>query len=181
MLKKSLIAVALLAIVLPAFAADPTVLDQKFHKPWPGKKVITYNWQDVQSINVVMDVGYWIEIQYTGDIKISQDASLGDPFFSYSGCLEGVQIKSNFNAQVKGKCATTTAAVNLGVTEAVWAVYFDGASTLQVNAGTVVTKICVTGLKVAINKIPQQDNFPIAVVTIQVIPWEYRNAIETTF
>jgi hypothetical protein len=184
MLKKSLIAVALLAIVLPAFGA--TTLDQKFHKPWPGQVVTTYNWQDVQTINVVMDVGYWIEIKYTGDIKISQDATLGDPFFSYSGCIDNVGVKSNFAATIKGKVATSPEAVLAGVTGAQWAATIGDASSGQnssydVVGGAATVKICVTGKKVAIDKLTQADNYRIAILTIQVIPTEYKNGTTTTF
>jgi len=181
MLKKSLIAVALLAIVLPAFAVDPTVLDQKFHKPWPGKIVKTYNWQDVQTINVVMDVGYWIEIKYTGDIKVAQDATLGDPFFSYSGCINNVQVKSNFAATIKGSVATSPEAVAAGVTEAEWGVTINGASSYDVVGGVASVNICVTGKKVAIDKLAQADNYRIAILTISVIPTEYKNGSTTTF
>jgi len=180
MLKKSLIAVALLAIVLPAFAGD-TVLDQKFHKPWPGKVVTTYNWQDVQTINVVMDVGYWIEIKYNGDIKIAQDATLGDPFFSYSGCINNVGVKTNFAATIKGKVATSPEAVAAGVTGAEWGATINGASSYDVIGGAATVNICVTGKKVAIDKLTQADNYRIAILTIQVIPTEYKNGTTTTF
>jgi hypothetical protein len=181
MLKKSLIAVALLAIVLPAFAVDPTVLDSKFHKPWPGKIVKTWNWQAAQTINVVMDVGYWIEIKYTGDIKIAQDASLGDPFFSYSGCINNVEVKSNFAATIKGTVATSPEGVAAGLTTAEWGATIDDAASYDVIAGAAVVKICVTGKKVQIEKLGQQDNFRVAILTIQVIPTEYKNGQTTTF
>jgi len=185
MLKKSLIAIALLAIVLPAFAVDPTVLDQKFHKPWPGKIVKTYNWQDVQTINVVMDVGYWIEIKYTGDIKIAQDATLGDPFFSYSGCINNVQVKSNFAATIKGTVVTSPEAMALGIGDgdgkAVWAATINGASSYDVVGGLATVNICVTGVKVRIGLLPQADNYRIAILTISVIPTEYKSSITETF
>jgi hypothetical protein len=185
MLKKSLIAIALLAIVLPAFAVDPTVLDQKFHKPWPGKIVKTYNWQDVQTINVVMDVGYWIEIKYTGDIKIAQDATLGDPFFSYSGCINNVQVKSNFAATIKGTVVTSPEAAALGIAsgdgKAVWAATINGASSYDVVGGVASVNICVTGVKVRIGLLPQADNYRIAILTISVIPTEYKSSITETF
>jgi len=185
MLKKSLIAVALLAIVLPAFAVDPTVLDSKFHKPWPGKIVKTWNWQAAQTINVVMDVGYWIEIKYTGDIKIAQDASLGDPFFSYSGCINNVEVKSNFAATIKGTVATSpegvAAGIDVGDKKAVWGATIDDAASYDVIAGSAVVKICVTGKSVRINLLGQEDNFRIAILTIQVIPTEYKSGQTTTF
>jgi len=185
MLKKSLIAVALLAIVLPAFGGQVT-LDQKFHKPWPGQTVTTYNWQDVQTINVVMDVGYWIEIKYTGDIKIAQDATLGDPFFSYSGCIHNVAVKSNFAATIKGSVATSPEAVAAGVTGAEWAATIGDASSgmnssYDVVGGAATVDICVTGKKVAIDKLAQADNYRIAILTIQVIPTAYKNGTTTTF
>jgi hypothetical protein len=190
MLKKSLIAIALLAIVLPAFAVDPTVLDTKFHKPWPGKIVKTYNWQNVQTINVVMDVGYWIEIKYTGDLKIAQDATLGDPFFSYSGCINNVEVKSNFAATIKGSVATSTGAHALGIDDGdnkvKWGATIRdssgaGGDSYDVVGGSASVNICVTAKSLHIDKLPQADNYLIGILTISVIPTEFKDGTTETF
>jgi len=166
MLKKSLIAIAVLAFVMPVIAGE-VVLDSKFHKPWSSHTV--YNWQDVQSINVVMDVGYWIEIKYEGDIKVVQDASLGDPFFSYSGCIENVKVTSNFDATIKAKIeAKSDAGGN-------WSATVNGTSTYDVVGGYAEVDICVAGKDVHIQNLTQADNIRVALVTIQVVPTEYKN------
>jgi hypothetical protein len=185
MLKKSLIAIALLAIVLPVFAAE-TVETDKFHKPWPGKIVKTWNYQDVKSINVVMDVGYWIEIKFTGDIEVQQDAALaaatdGNTFYTYSGCLGsgGMDVKTNFPATLKGKIEAKSAAGGE------WGVTIQGAPTYAVPAGTTNDiSVCVTGKKVYIQNLPSgggNDNMLVALVTIQVIPTEFASGTTTTF
>ena len=107
MLKKSLIALAILAIAVPALAGNPKITE-KFHKPWESHTV--YEWKDIATFDVVMDVGYWIQIELEGDIEVSQDASLGNPYYSYSGCLEDVEVKTNFPATLKSKAAKASAA-----------------------------------------------------------------------
>jgi len=164
MLKKSLIAIAVLAMVMPVMAA--TTVDAKFHKPWTSRTV--YSYQDVQTINVVMDVGYWIEIKYDGDIKVVQDASLGDPFFSYSGCKEGIAVKTNFAATLKAKVESKSAAGGN------WSATIMGASTYDVPKGTSTINVCVAGKEVAIQNLEQADNIRVALVTIQVVPTEYK-------
>lgn len=160
MLKKSLIAIAILAIALPAIAADT----QKYHKPWDSTTVVTYHWQDVSQISVCMDVGYWIQVDYDDCIEVEQDSSLGDPYYSYSGCAIGVVVKTNFDATIKATAASSSAA---GGT---WAATIEGASTYDIHPGSTTVDICVTGTEVDISKLTQADNVEVAVVTISVIP-----------
>jgi hypothetical protein len=186
MLKKSLIAVAILAIVLPALAGDTTTAN-KYHKNWPGQTVKTWNYQDVRTINVVMDVGYWIEVKMEGDIEVQQDAALAaawgkSVFETYSGCLGkgGIDVKTNFHAALKGKAEAKSDA---GGT---WAVTIGGGPVFEVQANVQTNEIsvCVTGKDVKIQNLNAQggvDNLRVALVTIQVIPWDFRNSQTTYF
>jgi hypothetical protein len=162
MLKKSLIAIAILAIAMPAFAAETN----KFHKPWSS--TTTYNWQCVTTMNVVMDVGYWIQIDKTGDIKVQQDALLGNAFYSYSGCKSGITVKANFAAVLKATASAKSAAGGS------WSGTINDASTYTYDSGMVGTtqtiKVCVSGTNVDISKLSQSDNVKVAEVSICVIP-----------
>lgn len=162
MLKKTLIAVAILAIVMPAFAADT----KKFHE-WQGHTVTTYDWATVSQINVCMDIGYWIEIDYDGKcIEVQQNGDLGPAFYTYSGCLEDVSVKTNFDATLKGTVAATSAAGGD------WTATLDGNATWSSGGkGTYAVDICVVGLDVEIDKLDQSsDKVNVAVVTISVLP-----------
>ena len=90
MLKKTLIAMAILAIAVPAFAADK-VTTSKFHEFVP---VTTYTYVTAAVIDVCMDVGYWIQIDVPGTcIEVQQDANASNPYTTYSGC-KGVKVKN---------------------------------------------------------------------------------------
>jgi 3-keto-L-gulonate-6-phosphate decarboxylase len=185
MLKKSLITVAILAIVLPALAGDTTTAN-KYHKNWPGQTVKTWNYQDVRTINVVMDVGYWIEVKMEGDIEVQQDAALAaawekSVFETYSGCLGhgGIDVKTNFHAALKGKAEAKSDAGGE------WKVTIGGGPIFEVmpNVQTNEISVCVTGKDVKIQKLDAKggvDNYRVALVTIQVIPWDFKDG-ETTY
>jgi len=188
MLKKSLIAVAILAIVLPALAGDTTTAN-KYHKNWPGQTVKTWNYQDVRTINVVMDVGYWIEVKMEGDIEVQQDAALASAwgksvFETYSGCLGhgGIDVKTNFHAALRGTAVAAPGSAAAGT----WAVTIGGGPIFEVmpNVQTNEISVCVTGKDVKIQNLNAQggvDNLRVAIVTIQVIPWDFRNSQTTYF
>jgi len=176
MLKKSLIALAVLAIALPSFGA--TVWDaEKYHKPWESRTV--YSWKPFATIDVVMDVGYWIEIDVTDSIEVFQDASLGNPFYNYSGCLRNIEVKANFAATLKVS-ADDLSSVGAGGD---WSAKIrlssatddsSLASTVGVAANTSTdVDICVTGKNVSLVGLPMTDNLKVAEVTLQVIPTEY--------
>ena len=172
MLKKSLIALAVLAIAVPALAGNP-VDANKFHKPWESYTV--YEWKDITTFDVVLDVGYWIQIELEGDIEVSQDATLGDPYYSYSGCLEGVEVKTNFPATIKSSASATSSAD--GDWNAKMRLNGSGiapSSTLDIPVTGATIDICVTGTNVKIGELPQADNVKVAQVTISVIPTQYK-------
>jgi len=164
MLKKSLICVAILAIAMPAFAADT----YKFHG-WDSTTVVTYSWNDICTMNVVMDVGYWINIDCAGDIEVQQDSLLGDPFYSYSGCSDAIVVQSNFLATLKATAAADSPAGGS------WSATIGNANTLEIPIGTTTVTVCVAGTGVKIDKLTQADNVHVAVVTISVLPTSLAN------
>jgi len=172
MLKKSLIAIAVLAIVaLPAFGA--TVKTDKYHKPWDSH--VVYEWDDLQQIKVVLDVGYWIKIEYNGDIEVHQDSNVGPAFSSYAGCMSGVKVWTNFNATLK---ADVTAESPAG---GKWSGTLNSVSKLDIAPGETSIEVCVTATEVKIENLTAanaqggSDNVHVATVHIMVVPTEFKN------
>jgi len=100
MLKKSLFAVAMLAVVVPAFAGQ-----LKVHEPWPCAPIP----QEVCKIDVVMDVGYYINVTDQKAITVKQDTNTSNPYVNYIGS-NAIDMKANFNAQLLLSAAATSAA-----------------------------------------------------------------------
>jgi hypothetical protein len=162
MLKKSLVAIAVLAFVMPAFAGDQPI---KIHKNWPTQ----YVWQDFAKFDVVVDVGYYINFKSTDSIKVQQTV-LGteNPYYTYYGCRT-VKVQSNFNATIKGSVAAKSAAGGN------WSATFNGQSQLDIpstGGGDVQVEICVLGKNVQIGKLDGQggqDNVKVAELTVSVL------------
>jgi hypothetical protein len=157
MLKKSLIALAVLAITIPAVAGDI-----KVHSPWPT----TYVPQEVTTIDVILDVGYYIHVKDQKAIKVSQDTSSSSPYTTYTGC-KTTAIISNFDASVSGKASSSSAAGGS------WSAKFDGSSSVSIAANPAGqdVQICVTGTKVALEKLEGgAKNVKVAELTIWVLP-----------
>jgi hypothetical protein len=160
MLKKSLIAIAVLAIALPAVAGDT-----KVHKPWPTKTI--YSWQDITVIDVIMDVGYYIHIVNQDDIEVSQYSADGsDPFFTYYGCSDS-EVVSNFHATIAGDVVGTSAAGGN------WSATFNGVEELEILPGTTNVTICVLGKEVEIQNLELggEDDVKVAELTVKVVPY----------
>ena len=169
MLKKSLIAIAVLAIALPAIAdfhvdRDPKdhTTDVKIHGPWPTSfKKVT-----VTKIDVCLDVGYFIQIRDTDCIKVVQDTGASNPYETYIGCIT-TDVESNFDAKLS---ASITGG---GTSDAKghWHVKLDGGGSVNIPQGTSDIEICVVGHKVKIAKLHGGDSdIVVAVVTIKVVP-----------
>jgi hypothetical protein len=168
MLKKSLIALAILAIAVPAFAGDYS--DNKYHKPWEQTNPV-YVAKTVTTIDVIMDVGYWIEIYTKDSIEVYQDSSIGDAFYNYSGCSGDLDVNSNFNATltVSAEADTSTATGDWSATIGLDS--SDQGSSIGItgnSANTVV--ICVVGKDLNLEGLPRTDNLKVATVTIKVVP-----------
>jgi hypothetical protein len=179
MLKKSLIAIAVLAIALPAVAGDV-----KIHKDWPTKTI--YSWQDITTIDVILDVGYYIHIVNQDDIEVSQVSIDGsDPFFTYYGCSES-EVVSNFHATITGDVVATSSAGGS------WSATFENLThgggavdEAEIIPGTQQVNICVTGKEVKIQDLfnvdpndPNnvtglggEDDVKVAELTVKVVPY----------
>jgi hypothetical protein len=152
MLKKSLIAVTVLAMCMPAFAGQ-----LKIHGNWP----CTYVAQEVAKIDVIMDVGYYIQIVKQDAIKVTQDTTSNDPYHTYAGCASK-DVKSNFNAALSVSAAAKSAAGGS------WSATVDPAT---VPAGTTSVKFCVKGTGVNIDKlVGGAKDVPVAEITVKVMP-----------
>jgi hypothetical protein len=167
MLKKSLIAIAVLAIALPAVAGD-----LKVHDPWPT----TYVPQKITTIDVILDVGYYIHVKDQKPIEIYQDTSASDPYKTYSGCKK-TDIVSNFEAKLSGK---VTAKSQAGGTW--WSKFAiqdgDPTSSLVIPAGKTNVNICVGATKFNIENmvgdsaagLAGSKNLKVAELAIMVVP-----------
>jgi len=155
MLKKSLIAIAVLVVVMPAFAGD-----KKWHDPWPT----TYVPQEITTIDVIMDVGFYIHIVNQDSIKVTQDGTIGDknPYTNYSGCATG-DVVSNFAAVL-----SVSAAAVSGAAGGSWSASITPSS---IGAGTTQVTICVQGTGLDITGLAGgQKNVKVAKVTVSVKP-----------
>lgn len=152
MLKKSLIALAVVAIAMPAFAGKI-----KIHEPWPTALVP----QEVAKIDVILDVGFFIEIKDEKAIKVKQDTSSSDPIKTYVGCKK-TDVVSNFAAQLMVSAAAASAAGGS------WSATIDPST---IPAGTTNVEICVKGTGVDISKLTGgSKDVKVATVTVKVLP-----------
>ena len=155
MLKKSLIAIAVLAIALPAIAGDI-----KVHVPWPK----TYVPQEITTIDVILDVGFFIHIKDQDPIKVHQDTTASNPYQTYKGC-KTTDVISNFDAKLFGSVKATSAAGGS------WSAKFDGSDETHVHPGTTSVEICVSGSKVKIDKLQGgSKDVKVAELSIMVLP-----------
>jgi len=155
MLKKSLIAIALLACVMPAFAGE-----KKIHDPWPCAPIP----QEVCKIDVVMDVGYWIHFVKQDAIKVKQDSlnNTADPYHTYYGCTTAEVVETNFAADL-----TVSAAAVAGGSGS-WSATISPSS---VGVGSTPVTVCVTGKNVSLLGLTGgAKNVKVAVVTVMVVP-----------
>jgi hypothetical protein len=135
MLKKSLIAIAVLAIAMPVVAGD-----LKVHN-WPCQ----YQPVEVARIDVQLNVGYYIHILNQDPILVNQDSTAGNPYETYVGCFNS-DVESNFNATLTASVKGTSAAGGK------WKVT-SGASHDIPAASTTPITVCVKGEEVKIGKL----------------------------
>jgi hypothetical protein len=152
MLKKSLFVVATVALLAAAAqAGEIKIHDWPMTEPQPIP-------QDVCTIDVIMDIGYWIEC-------VNQDDNLEliqRDIHEYDGCLV-IEMKSNFAAHLSASISATGAIPgDYSVTK------LDPA---DIPAGTTNVELCV---KLANADIGAQaggtDDVHVATVTISVVP-----------
>ncbi len=89
MLKKSLIAIAVLALAVPAFAGS-----LKVHE-WEITTTTAYTAQTICTIDVLIDVGYYIVIENQDPVTLEQDLDTN----SYSGTYT-TNVLTNFDAEL---------------------------------------------------------------------------------
>ena len=155
MFKKSLIAIAVLAIALPAVAGDI-----KVHTPWPK----VYVPQEITKIDVTLDVGFYIHVKDQKPIKVHQDTSASNPYQTYKGC-KTTEVISNFDAMIYGNVKSTSPAGGS------WSATFDGNDETNVSAGSSNVEICVMGSKVKIDKLQGgAKDVKVAELSIMVLP-----------
>jgi hypothetical protein len=152
MLKKSLIAIAVLAIAMPALAGSI-----KIHDPWPTTLVK----QEVATIDVQLDVGYYIHIDDQDPITVVQDTAAADPYKTYIG-EKTTDVTSNFAAVLECEAAAVSAAGGN------WTCTL---SDTLIPAATTNIKIDVSGTDVDIAQlVGGSKGVKVAEITIKVLP-----------
>ncbi len=152
MLKKSLISIAVLTTTLPSWAGS-----LKIHDPWPTTLVR----QEVTTIDIQLDIGYFIHIYNQNPITVVQDTISTDPYHTYTGC-KITAIETNFPAQLLIEVTGASAAGGM----------WSGIITPDVvPAGVTSVYICVIGTNVAIEKlVGDSKGIKAAEATILVSP-----------
>ena len=152
MLKKSLFVVASVALLaVAAQAGEIKIHDWPMTEPEPIP-------QEVCTINVIMDIGYWIEcVNQDDELKLTQK-----DIHEYEGCMN-IEMKSNFAAVLSASIAATGAVPgDYSVTKL---------APDNIPAGTTSVELCV---KLANADLSIQaggtDNVHVATVTISVVP-----------
>ena len=162
MLKKGLIVIAVVAIALPAIALDKKTHDHftkvKVHD-WPA----TFSKVTVTTIEVCLDLGFFIQIKDADCIKVVQDTSADDPYKTYTGCVMSA-VESNFDVTITASIKDTSPA------KGKWKVQLNGGDHVHVPEGDSDIEICVTGEDVEIGKLHAgDDDVPVADVTIKLV------------
>jgi hypothetical protein len=152
MLKKSLIAIAVLAIAMPVVAGD-----LKVHN-WPCQ----YQPVEVAKIDVQLNVGYYIHILNQDPILVNQDSSASNPYETYVGCFNS-DVESNFNATLTASVKGTSAAGGK------WSVT-SGAS-IPIPVGTTPITVCVKATELKIGKLTGgATKVKVAEITFKAVP-----------
>ena len=152
MLKKSLIAVAVLAIAMPAFAGQLT----KIHD-WE------VNWakQTLASIDVVACVGYYFFLEDEDAIEVQQAEGKNE----FEGCSDERTVETNFAAilyaSIKGAIKGT---FKVGFSAV------GGPSELAIPAGETDIILCVSATKVELGSMTANECNKIATITLQIVP-----------
>ena len=165
MLKRSLVAVNVLVMALPAVAGG-----YKVHS-WNSRKTPYHSETVPNKIDVVLaEVGYSFRFLSLGSIKVTQDAEAEDPYRTYAGCAFN-GVLTNFPTGVK-----VTIAGSGSLAGGEWSVTMkmpDGSETEQIDAfpGRKDFEICVQGKNVNIGALTGgAKRVHVADVTIQCCP-----------
>ncbi len=106
MVKKILLTIAVVALLAGSVqAVDPGKYQKKFDAMWPYE----YIYVEVCTIPILMDVGYFVQLEKCGDYKIKlKQVPCGDigksatkDFPCYEDC-ETIKVRANFEAKMGG-------------------------------------------------------------------------------
>jgi hypothetical protein len=161
MLKKSLFAVALVAMLVGMTQAG----EIKVHD-WPS--VTTYTPQTVTTIPVKMQVGYYLLIKDQEDLVINLTQ---DTIHRYSGC-ETMTVVSNFDAVISASVASTNEI--RGDFEGVK--LNGGGSSVNFPSGEDTVEVCVVFKNVKLQDADAKTTKTVGHVTIKVAPVSGQNA-----
>jgi len=153
-MKKALFAVAAVALLTVAAQAG----EIKYHE-WPCAPIA----QEITTIPVVMDVGYWVRIKDQGSLKITLKQ---DSIHSYSGCTN-MTVETN-------SCLTfscSIAKVSKDGSVVVPGDYGCSVSPANINAPGGTLTACATLSNADLGKVPGgTKGVHVANVTIKVVP-----------
>jgi len=149
MVKKSLFAVAAVALLAVAAQAGEIKLYD-----WPCEFIA----QEVTTIPVVMDVGYWIKIKDQDKLKIKlQQKSIHE----YEGCTD-MKVECNLNISLS---------CSISATGAVPGKYSCSVSPSNVDSPGGTVSVCATLKEADLSKTPGgSKNVHVATITIRVVP-----------
>jgi hypothetical protein len=148
-MKKVLFAVA--AVALLAMTAQAGEI--KIHE-WPCKFIP----QEVTTIPVVMDVGYWIKIKDQDKLKIKLNQK---SIHEYEGCTD-IKIETNVNIEVS---------VSVSATGAVPGKYSASINDANVDAPGGTRTVCVTLKEADLSKTAGgSKDVHVATVSVKVVP-----------
>jgi hypothetical protein len=155
---------ALILFNLVIFAGQIQAADFIDFKP---TSTTTYDYQLASTIEVCLNLGYFINVNSASDIEVYQDATHGgNPFMTYYGCGQ-IDVLTTFPAVIKGTATGTSPAGGH------WSVTLNDKPDLAIPIGTSPVVVCVLGTEVQTQLLitsQVQENTPVAVITIQVTP-----------
>jgi hypothetical protein len=151
-MKKVLFAVAAVALLAVTAGAG----EIKIHE-WPCQFVP----QEVTTIPVVMDVGYWIKVKDQDKLRIKLTQKT---IHSYEGCVD-VVIETNTNITVSAKITST------GAVPGDYSVKVNGGGSAPVDAPGGTVTICAYLEKADLSKTPGgSKDVHVATVSVRVVP-----------
>jgi hypothetical protein len=150
-MKKVLLAMAIVALLAVGVQAG----ELKIHN-WP----CSYVAQEITSIPVVMDIGYWVKIKDQDKLKIKLAQDAGD-IHTFSGCTDMV-VETNFN--VGFSCSITAT----GAVPGDWSCSVTNANVMP-PGGTVT--VCAKVVKADLSKaVGGSKDVAVATVKVKVKP-----------
>jgi len=151
-MKKLLLAVAAVALL----AATAGAGEIKIHE-WPCQFIP----QEVTTIPVVMDVGYWIKVKDQDKLKIKMQQRT---IHSYEGCCD-VVLETNVNITVSASITST------GAVPGDYSVKVNGAGSAPVDAPGGTVTICAYLDNADLSKTPGgTKDVHVATVSVKVVP-----------